>query len=79
MPHPTDDDDWLLAERRAIGDRIRAARVDRSLTQEAVFLATPMSRSAYQEIESGQADAKIGTLLRIARVLHVHVTDLLSD
>ncbi|WP_306317175.1 MULTISPECIES: helix-turn-helix domain-containing protein [unclassified Streptomyces] len=73
----SDDDAWLLAERRAIGDRIRAIRLDLNLTQEQVFLAVPVSRSVYQGIESGHGNPTIATLLRIARVLHVHVTDLL--
>lgn len=72
-----DDDAWLLEERRAIGNRIRAMRLDRNLTQEQVFLAVPVSRSVYQEIESGQGNPTISTLLRISRVLRVHVTELL--
>ncbi|MFF1684559.1 helix-turn-helix domain-containing protein [Streptomyces sp. NPDC058254] len=77
MPTLPDDDAWLLAERHAIGDRIRAARLDRDLTQERVYLAVPLSRSVYQQIESGHGNPTISTLLRIARVLNVHVTDLL--
>lgn len=74
---PDDDDAWLLRERRAIGDRIRDARAHRNFTQEYVFLRVPISRSVYQEIESGQGNPTINTLLRIARVLGVHITDLL--
>lgn len=77
MPRLPDDDDWLLQERRAIGDRIRVRRLHQDMTQETVFLAARVSRSAYQEIEAGRADARITTLIRIARVLGVHVTDLL--
>lgn len=76
MDHP-DDDAWLLSERRAIGNRIRAARLDRNLTQEEVLLAIPISRSVYQGIESGQGNPTITTLLRIARVLRVHISELL--
>lgn len=72
-----DDDAWLLAEQHAIGNRIRSLRLDRDLTQEQVFLAVPVSRSVYQGIESGQGNPTIATLLRIARVLRVHVTELL--
>ncbi|MGX1129867.1 transcriptional regulator with XRE-family HTH domain [Streptomyces glaucescens] len=79
MPHLPDDDAWLLKERRAIGDRIRVTRLRRDMTQESVFLAARMSRSAYQEIEAGMADARVSTLWKIARVLGVHVTDLLHD
>jgi transcriptional regulator with XRE-family HTH domain len=78
VPDQSDDDAWLLRERRAIGNRIRALRMDRNLTQEKVFLAIPLSRSVYQQIESGQGNPTVSTLLRIARVLHVPITDLLN-
>ncbi|MFF2383794.1 helix-turn-helix domain-containing protein [Streptomyces sp. NPDC058108] len=77
MPHLPADDAWLLHERRAIGDRIRVRRLQDNRTQESVFLAAGVSRSAYQQIESGAADVRITTLLRIAHVLGVHVSDLL--
>ncbi|WP_409468409.1 helix-turn-helix domain-containing protein [Streptomyces sp. HC307] len=77
MPHLPDDDHWLLEERRAIGDRIRVERLRQDRTQESVFLAAPIGRSTYQDIEAGKADARISTLPRIARVLGAHVTDLL--
>jgi DNA-binding XRE family transcriptional regulator len=77
VPHLPDDDDWLLEERRAIGDRIRVIRIRQDRTQESVFLAARVGRSTYQAIEAGAADARITTLMRIARVLGVHVTDLL--
>ncbi|MCX5137556.1 helix-turn-helix domain-containing protein [Streptomyces sp. NBC_00340] len=77
MPRLPDDDSWLLQERRAIGDRIRVRRLHENMTQETVFLAAGLSRSAYQDIEAGKTDARIGSLHRIAWVLGVHVTDLL--
>ena len=77
MPRLPDDDAWLLQERRAIGDRIRVTRIRKDMTQEQVFLAANLARSSYQEIEAGVSDARISSLLRIARVLGVHVTDLL--
>lgn len=77
MPRLPDDDAWLLQERRAIGDRIRVRRLRDNRTQESVYLAAGLSRSTYQQIEAGSRDARIGSLLRIARVLGVHVTDLL--
>ncbi|SOD80195.1 DNA-binding transcriptional regulator, XRE-family HTH domain [Streptomyces sp. 1222.2] len=72
-----DDDDWLVQDRRAIGDRIRIARLHRNLTQERVYLAAGISRATLQKIEAGTTDARISTLLRIARVLGMHVVDLL--
>jgi len=77
VPHLPDDDAWLLERRRAIGDRIRVERLRQNRTQESVFLAARVSRTAYQEIEAGRADARVSTLLRIAHVLGVHVADLL--
>jgi len=77
VPTLPDDDDWLLAERRAIGDRIRVTRLRQDMTQERVFLAAAVGRTTYQDIEAGRVDARISTLLRIARILGVHVTDLL--
>ncbi|WP_432137672.1 helix-turn-helix domain-containing protein [Streptomyces sp. bgisy154] len=79
MPRLPDDDEWLARERRAIGDRIRVERLHQNRTQESIFLAAEMSRSAYQAVETGAADARVTTLLKIARVLGVHVTDLLHD
>ena len=51
--------------------------MDRNLTQEAVFLAVPLTRSFYQEIESGQANPTLDMLLRIARALGVSISALL--
>lgn len=72
-----DDSSWLDAERRAIGDRIRIARLSRDLTQERVYLAAGIGRATFQNIEAGISDARITTLLRITRVLGMHVADLL--
>jgi DNA-binding XRE family transcriptional regulator len=77
VPHLPDDDNWLLDERRAIGDRIRVTRIRQNRTQESVFLDARIGRTTYQDIEAGRVDARISTLLRIARILGVHVTDLL--
>ncbi|MER6350709.1 helix-turn-helix transcriptional regulator [Streptomyces sp. NPDC001634] len=77
MPHLPDDNAWLLAERKAIGDRIRVERLRQNRTQESIFLAARVGRTTYQGVEAGTLDARIGTLLRIARVLGIHPADLL--
>jgi transcriptional regulator with XRE-family HTH domain len=79
VPHLPDDDDWLQRERRAIGDRIRVTRLRQNRTQESVFLAARMGRKTYQDVEAGSTDARITTLLRIARALGIHPADLLRD
>lgn len=71
------DDEWTLRERRRIGRRIRVAREDRNLTQEKVYLAVPVNRAYYQQIEAGQANPTLDMLLRIARAIGVTI-DLLQ-
>lgn len=76
MPEP-DDDRWLLDQQRAIGDRIRAARMHANLTQEQVYLAAGISRNTLQGAESGHGNPRLSTLLRISRVLGVPLNELL--
>ncbi|MFE2970897.1 helix-turn-helix domain-containing protein [Streptomyces sp. NPDC059340] len=77
MPsHLPDETEWLLQERQRIGRRIREARMDRNLTQETVFLAVPLTRSFYQEIESGHANPTLTTLILIARAIGVPIAEL---
>lgn len=78
MPsHLPEETEWLLQERQRIGRRIRDARMARNLTQEAVFLAVPVSRSYYQEIESGQGNPTLTTLILIAHAIGVPLADLI--
>lgn len=74
---PNTNDEWLRRERRRIGKCIQAARIDHNLTQEAVFLAIPLNRAYFQQIEAGQANPSLDVLLRIARVIGVTISDLL--
>lgn len=76
MP-PTDQPQWILDARRAIGDRIRVRRIHMNLTQEGLAAHTNIDRSTIQRIEGGYSDAKISQLLLIAHELRVHVTELL--
>lgn len=72
------DDDWLLRERQRIGKRIRDTRIDHNLTQEQVFLAVPLNRAYYQQVEAGTANPTLDMLLRIARAIGVPISDLLG-
>lgn len=71
------DDLWLLTGRRALGDRIRIARLHRNMTQERLYLSAGISRATLQGIEAGTSDARLSTLMRIARALGIHAADLL--
>ncbi|MGC5034088.1 helix-turn-helix domain-containing protein [Streptomyces sp. DT190] len=80
MPHdPPDDDDWIRARQQAVGGRIRAERLRRNLTQEAVHLTAGIDRRTLQAIEAGQANPTLASLLRIARVLGVPLAELLGE
>jgi transcriptional regulator with XRE-family HTH domain len=59
-----------------IGQRIREVREEKNLTQERVFLSVPMNRAHYQDIEAGRANPTLRTLLRIAHVLGVPLSEL---
>ncbi|MFC7817536.1 helix-turn-helix domain-containing protein [Streptomyces sp. NPDC057367] len=74
--HEPDDDAWLLEHSHVLGDRIRAARIHRNLTQERLYLGAGISRDVLQRIESGRHNPTFFTLLRIAHVLDVPLSDL---
>lgn len=78
MPADPTDDEWLDREMRRVGQRIREAREHQGLTQERVFLAVPMNRAHYQDIEGGRANPTLRTLLRIARAIGVPLADLVT-
>ncbi len=56
-----------------IGGRIRSARKDRGLTQDALAAAVGVSRSAVAQWETERAGQITGNLSRIASVLGVNV------
>ncbi|WP_343235660.1 helix-turn-helix transcriptional regulator [Streptomyces sp. SID10815] len=78
MPDDVIDDGWIDREAARIGTRIRTVREYRGLTQETVFLAVPMNRAHYQEIEAGRANPTLRTLIRIARAIGVDLSELVT-
>lgn len=76
MPPTEPPDDWVLARRRQIGDNIRDARRYRNLSQEAVALAAGIERPTLVRIEGAHASARIDTLIRIAAVLDIELSEL---
>ena len=70
-----DDDDWLTDRRRTIGQRIRAERLRQNATQDQLWQAARIDRRTLQHAEAGH-EVKLGTLLRIAHVLGVPLSDL---
>lgn len=74
---PADQPQWILDARRQLGLRIRNARMDADMTQEELAHLTGIDRSTIQRIEYG-GEIKVSHLLLIARILRVHVTELLE-
>jgi transcriptional regulator with XRE-family HTH domain len=68
--------DWVLARRRALGDRIRETRRARRLSQEQLAHLAGLDRQAINRIEQGHQAALVDNLFRIAHALDVSLADL---
>jgi transcriptional regulator with XRE-family HTH domain len=69
VPSAAPPPDWVLAQRREIGARVRAARQAAGLTQEAVALRAETDRSSVVRIEQGQQSPTTDTLIRLAAAI----------
>lgn len=78
MPSP-DPPEWVLARRRVIGDRLRAARLHRDFTQERLAERAGVDRQAVNRIEMGHQSPRLDTLLLIADALGVSLAALVRD
>ncbi|MEV7584372.1 helix-turn-helix transcriptional regulator [Streptomyces erythrochromogenes] len=77
MPPPSEPD-RVLARRRIIGARIRAARTDAGLTQEALAEAVGIDNKTVHRIEYGTSDPTLSVLLGLADALRVSLADLVQ-
>jgi len=68
--------DWVLARRRVIGDRIRAARLYANLTQEKLAELAGMDRQTINRVEQGHQSPILDNLIRIADAIGVPLSDL---
>ncbi|MFE9398699.1 helix-turn-helix domain-containing protein [Streptomyces flavidovirens] len=79
MPRKVDPDpDWILDQRRQLGERVRAARLHANYRQERLAHESGVTRLTLQNIEAGTTDARVGWLMRIAHTLGIDVRDLLG-
>lgn len=69
---------WVLTRRRQIGDRIRAARTGRKLSQEKLAELAGLDRKTVNRIEQGTHSTLIDHLLLIADALRVPLRDLVG-
>ena len=63
---------------RRFGERLRALRVARGLTQEDLAASAGFSRSYYTEIETGKRNTALLNLYRLAACLDISLTELLN-
>ncbi|WP_069769864.1 helix-turn-helix transcriptional regulator [Streptomyces sp. LUP30] len=68
--------DWVLARRRAIGDRIRDLRRARRLSQEKLAEIAGLDRQSVNRIEQGHQAALLDNLIRILAALEAPFGDL---
>ena len=64
---------------KRIGQRIRQERLRRNLTLQQVADRAWMTPSQLSQVELGKNAASIAALVRIAKALKLHVSELLSD
>lgn len=64
--------------RKQLGQRIRAIRLERGLTQEKLSLESNISRSHIAMIESGKRDITVSSLFRISRALNILLNEIFS-
>ncbi|EOE7225735.1 TPA: helix-turn-helix transcriptional regulator [Clostridioides difficile] len=64
---------------RAIGQRIKIARIKKRLTQDTVSELINITPSHMSNIETGKSTVSLQTLIAIANVLRVSIDELLCD
>ena len=64
---------------KAIGQRIKIARIKKGITQEAVADLIDITPAHMSNVETGKTKVSLPTLIEIANALSVSVDTLLSD
>lgn len=64
-------------DHRITGQVIRRLRLERGLSQEVLSGLAAVSRSHLAEIETGQTNANVETLWRVAEALEMKLSDLI--
>ena len=64
---------------KAIGKRIKIARIKKNLTQEAIADKIGITPQHVSNIETGNSSVSLTTLVAIANLLNVSVDELLCD
>ena len=68
-----------LHYRRVVGETIRAYRKQAGLTQEKLAEKADLHHNFIGEVERGNMEISLGSLLKIAKALRVQVRDIVAD
>lgn len=69
----------LITDLSIIGTRLRIIRKSRKLSQADLAVAAGISVKAYADIERGNVNMRVGTMLSICQALHILPNDLFTD
>ncbi|WP_371652534.1 MULTISPECIES: helix-turn-helix domain-containing protein [unclassified Streptomyces] len=69
---------WVLTRRRAVGDRIREARLHAKLSQKTAAIRCDMDRATYNRIKQGQSSPSLDSLILIAEAIRIPPAHLVA-
>jgi len=64
---------------RVVGEKIRVCRLKEGLTQEKLAEKADLHHNFIGEVERGNMDVSLGSLIKIAKALRIKVRDLVGD
>lgn len=68
-----------LRQRKAFGNRVRALRKERGLSQEALAHVADLDRSYVGQVERGERNISLDNIYRFARALKISPARLLHE
>lgn len=68
--------EWVVTQRRTVGDRIRAARLGANLSQMRLAAMLGVDHRTIHRIEHGTSDPSLSLLLMLSDAVEVPLADL---
>lgn len=62
-----------------VGERLKALRIRRALTQEELAQIAGLSKNAVNRLEVGKAEPRMSTLRKLAKALNVDPSELIGE
>jgi len=79
LMHTSDSPTTIESIRGTIAENLRYFRAERGIAQEKLALLAGVDRTMVSKIERKLTNPSIETLLKLANVLNVNVSDLLNE